>query len=79
MHKTPAPLDMVFIDGNRVIAIESNTTPCPNLPCRSYGPDIPATSVVELGAGEAARLGIGVGSPVRIKPLSTVPATPTPD
>jgi uncharacterized membrane protein (UPF0127 family) len=79
MHKTPSPLDMVFIDGDRVIAVEAHTTPCPNLPCRSYGPDIPGTSVVELGAGEAARLGIGVGSAVRIKPLTPAPAAPAQD
>ena len=68
MHRTPEPLDMVFINDNRVIAIEANATPCPRLPCRSYGPDQPADGVVELAAGEAARLGITVGTPVRITP-----------
>jgi uncharacterized membrane protein (UPF0127 family) len=81
MHQTPASLDMVFLNGNRVIAIEANTTPCPNLPCRSYGPQGPGDGVVELGAGEAARLGITVGSPVRIRPLMDHPRAieqPTP-
>jgi uncharacterized membrane protein (UPF0127 family) len=70
MHRTPEPLDMVFINDNRVIAIEANTVPCPRLPCRSYGPDRPGDGVVELAAGEAARLGIEVGSPAMISPIT---------
>ncbi len=69
MHRTPEPLDMVFINDHRVIAIEANTTPCPRLPCRSYGPNAPGDGVVELAAGEAQRLGIEVGSPAVIRPL----------
>ena len=79
MHKTPASLDMVFLNGNRVIAIEPETTPCPHLPCRSYGPMEPGDGVVELGAGEAKRLGLRVGMPVVITPISSVPAGSTPD
>ncbi|NCV93060.1 MAG: DUF192 domain-containing protein [Synechococcaceae bacterium WB7_3xG_012] len=79
MHKTPASLDMVFLNGNRVIAIEPETTPCPHLPCRSYGPVEPGDGVVELGAGEAKRLGLRVGMPVVITPISSVPAGSTPD
>jgi uncharacterized membrane protein (UPF0127 family) len=86
MHRTPEPLDMVFINDNRVIAIEANTVPCPRLPCRSYGPDGPGDGVVELAAGEAARLGITVGSPVQISPITppgqsplSRPATPARD
>ncbi|MDA1157696.1 MAG: DUF192 domain-containing protein, partial [Cyanobacteria bacterium] len=79
MHKTPASLDMVFLNGNRVIAIEAETTPCPHLPCRSYGPLEPGDGVVELGAGEAKRLGLRVGMPVVISPIPSVPAGSTPD
>jgi len=79
MHKTPASLDMVFLNGNRVIAIEAETTPCPHLPCRSYGPVEPGDGVVELGAGEAKRLGLRVGMPVVISPISSVPAGSEPD
>jgi uncharacterized membrane protein (UPF0127 family) len=74
MHQTPEPLDMVFINDNRVIAIEANTTPCPHLPCRSYGPNEPGDGVVELAAGEAQRLGIEVGSEVVIRPVTPQPA-----
>lgn len=69
MHRTPAPLDMLFLRRGRVIAIEAGAKPCPRLPCRSYGPDEPADGVVELAAGEAARLGIRIGTEARITPL----------
>jgi len=79
MHHTPAPLDMLFLRAGRVLAIEAAARPCPNLPCRSYGPEEPSDGVVELAAGEAARLGIKVGSPARIEALRasrSVPAVP---
>jgi uncharacterized membrane protein (UPF0127 family) len=86
MHRTPEPLDMVFINDNRVIAIEEAATPCPRLPCRSYGPNTPGDGVVELAAGEARRLGIVVGSEAVIRPLrpsalppSARPAAPARD
>lgn len=83
MHRTPAPLDMVFINDQRVIAVEAGARPCPHLPCRSYGPDQAADGVVELAAGEAARLGITVGSPAVIRALpqpgAARPAAPARD
>jgi uncharacterized membrane protein (UPF0127 family) len=77
MHRTPSPLDMLFIRDRRVIAIEANAIPCPRLPCRSYGPDETADSVVELAAGEASRLGIRVGSPALIGPFRALNQTPS--
>lgn len=74
MHRTPSPLDMLFIRDGRVIAIEADATPCPRLPCRSYGPDEPADGVVELAAGEASRLGLQVGSAAVIRPFKPQPA-----
>ena len=74
MHRTPSPLDMLFIRDGRVIAIETDATPCPRLPCRSYGPDEPADGVVELAAGEASRLGLQVGSAAVIRPFNPQPA-----
>ena len=81
MHRTLAPLDLLFIANNRILAIEANVPICPNLPCPSYGPDTPVDGVVELGAGEAARLGLKVGSPVEIQWLTQParPSTRTPD
>ncbi|MFN7229738.1 MAG: DUF192 domain-containing protein [Synechococcaceae cyanobacterium] len=79
MHLTPEPLDMVFVRGGRVVAIET-ALPCPRLPCRSYGPFEPVDGVVELAAGEAARLGIRVGSEAQPRRLPAVaPAAPARD
>jgi len=75
MHRTLAPLDLLFIADNRILAITANAPTCPSLPCPSYGPDEPVDGVVELGAGEAQRLGLKVGSLVRIHWLPQ-PATP---
>lgn len=61
MHRTPEPLDMVFLRAGRVVAIERRVQPCMYLPCPSYGPDEPSDGVVELAAGEAERLGITPG------------------
>lgn len=69
MHRTPAPLDMLFVHGGAVVAIEAHTAPCMRLPCPSYGPDQAVDGVLELAAGQAAALGIAVGTPVRIEPL----------
>ena len=75
MHRTPSPLDMLFVRDRRVIAIEARVAPCMRLPCRSYGPGVPVDGVLELAAGEAERLQIRVGTPVAITPL---PAAPRP-
>jgi uncharacterized membrane protein (UPF0127 family) len=69
MHRTPEPLDMLFLRDGRVVAIEARTRPCPRLPCPSYGSGDAVDGVVELAAGEAERLGIGVGSAAIIEPL----------
>jgi hypothetical protein len=69
MHHTPEPLDMLFIRDARVIAIVADAAPCMRLPCRSYGPDEAVDGVLEIGAGQAAALGIGVGTSMRIEPL----------
>ena len=80
MHRTPEPLDMLFIRDGRVAALERAVPPCMNLPCRSYGPGTPVDGVLELAAGQAAVLGISVGTPVRITPLPGMsPSAPAPD
>jgi uncharacterized protein len=68
MHRTPAPLDMLFVREGRVWAIERHAQPCMQLPCPSYGPDQPVDGVLELAAGQAEALGIEVGTAVVIEP-----------
>ena len=70
MLNTLAPLDMIFVLGKTVVAIQPRVPVCPGLPCPSYGPRQLADGVVELAAGEAERLGIRAGDAVKI---STVP------
>ena len=69
MLNTIAPLDMVFVHQDEVIAIEAEVPICPALPCKSFGPMANADSVIELGAGEAKRLGLGVGDAVVIETI----------
>jgi uncharacterized membrane protein (UPF0127 family) len=74
MHRTPSPLDMIFVRDGKVIHIEADVPPCMDLPCPSYGPDQLSDGVVELGAGQAEALGITVGTPAPITPLEAPPA-----
>ena len=69
MLNTIAPLDMVFVHQDDVIAIEAEVPICPALPCKSFGPMADSDSVIELGAGEAKRLGLGVGDAVVIETI----------
>ena len=69
MHQTPAPLDMIFIHDQNVVAVIEHAPPCQRLPCPSYGPVRPVDAVLEIGAGQAAALGIQVGSPLKFRQL----------
>ncbi len=72
MLNTIAPLDVVFVHQGEVIAIEAEVPICPALPCKGFGPMADADGVIELGAGEAKRLQLGVGDPVVIAPIAPV-------
>lgn len=67
MHNTLVPLDMLFLRDGRVIHIETHVPVCQKLPCPSYGPSQKADGVVELRAGEAHRLEVVPGQPIRIE------------
>jgi len=69
MHRTLAPLDIIFVRAGVVASIQPAAPPCLRLPCPSYGSGDLVDGVLELGAGEAARLGIRVGTPVEIRSL----------
>lgn len=60
MRNTYIPLDMVFLDSNRVVVgIEENAVP---LDETSRGPDTPAQYVVEVRGGLARQHGLGIGA-----------------
>lgn len=63
MKDTLVPLDIIFVGKDRrILNIAARARPLSRTPLPSAGP---AAAVVELGGGEAARLGIGVGDLVR--------------
>lgn len=60
MRNTYIPLDMIFLDSQRVVVgIEENTVP---LDETGRGPDQPAQYVVEVTGGYARSHGIGLGA-----------------
>lgn len=70
MRDTPVPLDMIFIGPDkRIESIVADVAPLSDAMTSSRGPVI---AVLELGAGEARRLGIAVGDRVRW----TIPPAP---
>ena len=78
MFNTLAPLDMIFVRDGRVLDLVRSVPPCAALPCRSYAADADGNgradfvdAVIEIGAGEAERHGIGIGDPVRIDPITS--------
>ena len=80
MFNTLAPLDMIFVRDEQVLDLVPAVPTCAALPCRSYAADADGNgradfvgAVIEIGAGEAQRLGIGIGDPVRITPLKSSP------
>lgn len=54
MKNTRISLDILWLDGEkRIVHIEENVPPCPQDPCPSYMPKIPALYVLELKSGSA--------------------------
>jgi uncharacterized protein len=67
MKNTMIPLDMVWMDpAGRVLFVSAGTPPCKSDPCASYGPDGPASSVLEIAGGMALPEGIKVGSTLKL-------------
>lgn len=65
MRNTLLPLDMIFVnDALEVVSFIENATPQTDTPRRSEGP---ARYVIELKAGEVARIGLQPGSTVTLQ------------
>ena len=68
MKNTMIPLDMIWLDGaGKVIFVSADTPPCRADPCPSYGPKVPATSVLEIAGGKAIKEKIVIGSVLRFE------------
>jgi len=62
MKNTLIPLDMLWLDRDRVIVhVERNVPPCKADPCPSYTPSRPGLYVLELPAGAAAGFRLKTG------------------
>jgi uncharacterized membrane protein (UPF0127 family) len=62
MKNTLVPLDILWLGRDRrIIHIAADVPPCKSDPCPTYGPDIPASFVLELKAGEARARGLKPG------------------
>jgi len=64
MKNTKIPLDILYFDdGRKLVAQQRDVPPCSlGDACPSYPSDAPARYVLELNAGEAARLGLKDGA-----------------
>jgi uncharacterized membrane protein (UPF0127 family) len=58
------PLDIVWIDGDKVVFVARDV---PTEPLESIAPPVPADKVLEIPAGSAERYGIRPGSPVEME------------
>jgi uncharacterized membrane protein (UPF0127 family) len=67
MKDTLIPLDMLFFDASRqLVSVAANAQPCAQMPCPYYRSGAPASFVLELPAGTAARLGVEVGDRIEV-------------
>jgi uncharacterized membrane protein (UPF0127 family) len=68
MKNTLIPLDMIFLRQGEIKAVLPKIPPCDLDPCPVYGPWEEVDQVLELGAGEADRLGLEPGARLKIRP-----------
>jgi uncharacterized membrane protein (UPF0127 family) len=67
MKNTKIPLDMLFFDREqRLISVQHDVPPCVSDPCPPYRSGAPARYVLELNAGESAKMGLTPGDPIAI-------------
>lgn len=67
MKNVPISLDMIFLNGDRVVGVAMDVPPCETEPCPVYGPEALVDGVIELRGGRAEELGVGVGDRIEIK------------
>ena len=76
MKNTRIPLDILYFDNARKLVSQQRDVPPCTLgdACPPYPSDAPARFVLELNAGEAARLGLAEGAVMTFGPGIAVPA-----
>src|SRR5215471_4056820 len=66
MKNTMIPLDIIWIDSDgKVLFVSADTPPCRADPCVNYGPESPASSVLEIAGGMAKKEKVEAGSVIR--------------
>ncbi|MBA3047577.1 DUF192 domain-containing protein [Patescibacteria group bacterium] len=61
------PLDIIWIDDEKVVKINKNTLPEGSDPVMRYSSDAPANYVLEVNSGFCEENGIGVGDKINLK------------
>ena len=75
MRNTRIPLDIVYIGPDlKIVGWSLETPPCRTRNCPSYPSGAPAQYVLEVNAGEMARLGVEIGTRVRVGNIEAVEA-----
>ena len=65
MKNTLIPLDIIWIGSDKkIVFISRDTASCASDPCPLTDPGIPASYVLEINAGEIARIGAKIGDEV---------------
>jgi len=76
MLNTRIPLDIVYIGpGLDIVGWSLDTPPCRTRRCPGYPSGAPAQYVLEVNAGEMARLGVEIGDPVTVANVAGVQST----
>ena len=71
MKNVPISLDMIFLDGDRIVGIAADVPPCQTNPCPVYGPKAMVNQVIELRGGRAAELGLEIGDRIVVQGLDS--------
>ncbi|MCC0179095.1 DUF192 domain-containing protein [Waterburya agarophytonicola K14] len=72
MKNVPISLDMIFLNGDRIVGIAADVPPCTTEPCPIYGPEALVDNVIELRGGRAEELGIEINNKILIKHLDSL-------
>jgi len=76
MLNTRIPLDIVYIGPDlEIVGWSLDTPPCRTRRCPGYPSGAPAKYVLEVNAGEMARLGVEIGDPVTVANVAGVEST----
>jgi len=68
MKNTMILLDIIWMDSaGKVLFVSANTPQCRADPCPTYGPDQPASNVLEIAGGMAKKEKIDLGSMIRFE------------